>query len=137
MKFLIQQFKKLLANKNVWRAAIVYGVSLVIGLLGFFIISGVTGDYFLTCSPGFGTGVAIALLNNGENKPVTLKSSASTFIMLLVFTVGAYVIGISLLAVFVGFGFSLVGSLIGLKYCSWQNKRYQEKISLLNNPEEK
>ena len=131
MSTIKQKFIALVTGANFWRAVVIYGVSLGIGLLGFFLIGGLTGDFMLACFPGFGSGVAIALLNNGNKQPVTLKSTASTFAMLLIFTIGSYILSISLLAVFVGFGLSLVGSLVGLRFCMWENKRYGKN----SNPE--
>lgn len=132
-----ERLKKLVTGTNFWRAVIIYGSSLGIGLFGFFVIGGTAGDYMLTCFPGFGTGIAVALLNNGHKQPVTLKSSASTFAMLLVFTAGSYILGIEILAVFVGFGFSIVGSFVGLKFCSWENRKQSKEDVQQIKPKEK
>ena len=129
MTTLIQRFNNLLTSRNFWRAAVIYPVSLGLGLLGFFLVGGITGDFMLACFPGLGSGIAIALLNNGDKKPVTLKSSTSTFVMLLIFTVGSYILGITLIAVFTGFGLSLVGSFVGLQFCIWENKKFVKSES--------
>ena len=127
MATLKQRLKTLFTSRNFWRAAVIYPTSLGLGLLGFFLVGGVPGDFMLACFPGLGSGIAIALLNNGDKKPVTLKSSASTIIMLLIFTIGSYILGITLIAVFTGFGLSLVGSFIGLRFCMWENKQFVKR----------
>ena len=120
---MIKKIKELVTSPNFWRAAVFYIVSLGLGLAGYFFVGGSAGDFLLTCFPGFGTGVAAALLNNGHKQPVTLKSSATTFGMLLVFTAGSYILGIAIIAVFVGFGCSVLGGIIGLRFCIWENKK--------------
>jgi len=110
-------------NVNFWRAAVIYAVSLGIGLFGVFVIGGTLGWYMLTCFPGFGSGVAAALLGNGYKKPVTVRSSVTTFVMLLIFTAGSWIVGVPLLAMFVGLGLSFVGSFCGLQFCRWENKK--------------
>ena len=118
-----QRLIKLLQNPNIWRAGIIYGVSLLIGAIGFFVFRGDVGWYFITCSPGFGTGVALALLNNGHKKPVTWKSAGLTVLMTLVLAVVMYLLDAPLFSLVVGWLCSVAGGIIGLWFCRWENKR--------------
>lgn len=115
--------RKLLQNANIWRAAVVYGVLLLIGAIGFFAIGGAAGWYFITCSPGFGTGVALALLSNGHKKPVTWKSAVSTVAMTVALTFIMYILHAPLLSAMVGWLCSVVGGAVGLWFCIWENKK--------------
>jgi len=117
-----EYIKKLLKNKNVIRAAVIYVLSLSLGLLGFWVF-GKHGWYALTCFPGFGSGVALALLNNGHKKPVTYQSVLSTIFMNVMITVIMILLGADLLAIFLGFGLSFVGSALGFWFCRWENRK--------------
>ena len=118
-------------NKNFIRAALIYGTSLVIGVVGFAVcrwaiggkVGADVGWWFLTCSPGFGTGVALALLNNGHKKPVTLRSAITTIAMIGALTIIMIFLNAPLLALGVGCGLNFVGATLGLWFCRFENKR--------------
>jgi len=118
-----QRIVKLLRNPNIWRAGIFYGTTLLIGAIGFFAIGGAVGWYFLTCWPGFGTGVALALLSNGHKKPVTFGSVASTIGMTIALTFIMWLLNAPIFAALVGWGCSVVGGACGLWFCNFDNKR--------------
>lgn len=124
MADLKQRLLKLLRNTNFIRAAIIYGVSLLIGVVGFFVFGGTAGWYFITCSPGFGTGIALALLNNGHKQHVTLKSSAQTIVTTLLLAVVVYVLSDGeIIPVFLGLGLSIFGNALGLWFCQLEAGR--------------
>ena len=122
-----QRLGELLSNVNFWRAAIIYGASLVIGFWGLLSIGGTVGWYFVTCFPGFGTGVALALLSNGHKKPVKLKNILSTLVMTVLVTLILWWISGKWLPAIVGWILSIVGGAIGLWFCRWENLRNVRK----------
>jgi len=111
--------KKLYKNKNVVRAAVIYAVSLLLGGLGFLVL----GWYALTCFPGLGSGIALALLNNGHKKPVTYRSVISTIFMNVMITLIMILLGAELLAIFLGLVLGFVGSSLGFAFCRWENRK--------------
>jgi isopentenyldiphosphate isomerase len=120
---LFQFIKKLLKQKNVVRAAVIYAGSLLLGVLGIVIFGKEIGQYVLTCAPGFGSGVALAFLNNGHKKPVTYRSVISTVFMNVTVTVIMILLGFDLLAIFSGMGLSFAGSALGFAFCRWENMK--------------
>ena len=118
-----QKIIDLVTRANFWRAAIFYGITLGIGGLGFFIIGGTAGWYMLTCFPGFGSGVAIALLNNGDKKPVTKKSVISTFLMTALITVVVWYVSGEPYPALLGWGLGLVGSALTIKFLQWESNK--------------
>lgn len=131
MTKLWEKLEQLFKNKNFIRAAIIYGVSITIGGIGFLVCGGVIGWYFITCPPGLGSGVALALLNNGHKKPVTWKGIASTVGMTIFFAVLVYFLSDGeIFPVFIGWALSFVGSAIGLWFCRWENKKYAKEESI-------
>ena len=127
MKNIKQSLGKLLSNVNFIRATIFYGASLLIGIGGMVFIGGIVGWYFLTCFPGFGTGVALALLNNGHKKPVRFKNVLSTIIMTVLITLIVWWISGEWLPAIVGWVLAMVGGFLGLWFCRWENKRHIKK----------
>ena len=119
---MLQRLKKLLKNPNVVRAAVIYVGSLLIGVLGFIILDPY-GWYALTCVPGLGSGVALALLNNGHKKPVTYQSVISTIVMSVMITVIMIMLSAPLLSVALGMGLSFLGSYLGFWFCRWESLR--------------
>jgi isopentenyldiphosphate isomerase len=123
-----QKIKLLWSQKNMRRAAWVYGISIIIGGLGFLIFFNIhssTAWYFITCPPGFGAGIALAFVHNGHRKPVTLKSASMTVGTTILFAVLVYFLSDGeIFPVIFGWLLSFAGSGVGLWFCRWENKRH-------------
>jgi len=131
MTKLWEKLEQLFRNKNFIRAAVIYGASITIGGIGFLVFGGVVGWYFITCPPGLGSGIALALLNNGHKKPVTLRGVLSTVGMTIFFAVLVYFLsGGEIFPVFIGWALSFVGSALGLWFCRWENKKHAKEEAM-------
>lgn len=120
-----ERIKSLFRNKNFVRAAVVYLLSLALGVVGFFAL-GEHGWYALTCAPGLGSGFALALLNNGHKKPVTYQSVISTIFMSVMITVIMILLRAPIASVALGMGLSFLGSYLGFIFCKWENRKAVE-----------
>ena len=119
-----EKWQKLKSNVNFWRALVVYLMLLAAGIIGFFAVRGTWGWYFLTCLPGLGIGIGLALLNNGHRKPVTFKSVGMTILMTALLTIVMWYVSGELFPALLGWGFSVIGGFLGLWFCKWENKRF-------------
>jgi len=88
--------------------------------------------YILNCVTGFGTGIALALLNNGHKKPVTWKSVLSTVGMTVILTVIMSFFG-AFWAAIAGWGVSMIGSAVGLWFCRWESKKSASYVGIASD----
>jgi len=122
-----KQILAFLQNKNSWRAAIFYLFTLGLGFLGLILIDHDRYQWFsITILPGFGTGVAAALLANGEKKPVTVISILKTLGFMAAITLVMIILEAPIIAVLYGTIAGMVGSFLGLAFCRWENKRAEK-----------